>query len=192
VSNRCFKVKYLRDHIVLSRRRALQAGIGATLSSILSPFAHAAILPSARLLSFENLHTGERLHATYWSDGRYDQAACRRLDWVLRDHRAAVVAPISTDLLDLLHAIRARLGTDAPFQVISGYRSPSTNARLSNPGSGVAANSLHVKGMAIDIRIAGCKLADLRETAIALKAGGVGYYPKSNFVHVDVGRVRYW
>lgn len=167
-------------------------GIGATLGSILSPLAHAAILPSSRLLSFENLHTGERLQATYWSDGRFDQAACRRVDWVLRDHRESVAAPISTELLDLLHAIRTRLGTDAPFQIISGYRSPITNARLSNAGSGVASNSLHVKGMAIDIRVAGCKLTDLRETAVALKAGGVGYYPKSNFVHVDVGRVRYW
>lgn len=182
----------MSDRVVLSRRRALLAGIGATFGSILSPLAQAAVSPSSRLLSFENLHTGERLHATYWTDGRYDQAACQRVDWVLRDHRVKVAAPISTDLLDLLNAIRTRLGTDAPFQVISGYRSPVTNARLSGAGSGVASKSLHMQGMAIDIRVAGCKLTDLRETAVALKAGGVGYYPKSNFVHVDVGRVRYW
>lgn len=182
----------MSDRVVLSRRRVLQAGIGATLGSFVSPVAQAVVLPSTRLLSFENLHTGERLQTTYWADGRYDQAACQRVDWVLRDHRAAVAAPISTELLDLLNALRLRLGTDAAFQVISGYRSPVTNAHLSSASSGVASNSLHMKGMAIDIRVPGCKLTALRETAVALKAGGVGYYPKSNFVHVDVGRVRYW
>lgn len=170
----------------------LQAGIGATFAGLVSPGAQAVVLPSTRLLSFENLHTGERLQTAYWAEGRYDPAACQRVDWVLRDHRAAVAAPISTELLDLLHALRLRLGTEAPFQVISGYRSPVTNAHLSSASSGVASNSLHMKGMAIDIRVPGCKLTTLRETAVALKAGGVGYYPKSNFVHVDVGRVRYW
>lgn len=182
----------MSDRVALSRRRALQAGLGATLGSILSPLAHAAVSPSSRLLSFENLHTGERLQASYWTAGRYDEVACRRIDWVLRDHRAAVAAPISTELLDLLHAIRTRLGTELLFQVISGYRSPVTNARLASAGSSVASNSLHMQGMAIDIRVAGGMLAHLRDTAVALKAGGVGYYPKSNFVHIDVGRVRYW
>lgn len=176
----------------MNRRHAVRLGIGAALGGLLSPVKWAAALPASRMLSLENLHTNESLNAAYWTNGRYDPAACRRVDWLLRDHRAAVSAPISTELLDLLHALRIRLGTDAPFQVISGYRSPGTNARLSAAGSGVASNSLHVKGMAIDIRIPGCRLTDLRETALAMKAGGVGYYPKSNFVHIDVGRVRSW
>ncbi len=184
--------------LIVSRRRALRLGLGAAIGSIFGPMAHAAVsaVPAVsaepRRLSFDNLHTGERLHAAYWMDGRYDQTACRRVDWVLRDHRAGVAAPIATDLLDLLHAIRTRLATDAPFQIISGYRSPNTNAHLASAGSGVASNSLHMQGLAIDIRVPGCALAHLRDTAKTLKAGGVGYYPKSNFVHIDVGRVRYW
>lgn len=154
--------------------------------------AHSAVPAAPRLLSFENLHTGERLQTAYWTGGGYDQAACRRIDWILRDHRAGLAAPIATDLLDLLHAIRMRLATDSSLQIISGYRSPKTNAHLGSAGSGVAANSLHMQGLAIDIRVPGCALVHLRDTAKSLKAGGVGYYPKSNFVHIDVGRVRYW
>lgn len=180
------------NKLIVSRRRALRFGLGAAVGSILGPIAHAAVPAAPRLLSFENLHTGERLQTAYWMGGGYDQAACRRIDWILRDHRAGLAAPIATDLLDLLHAIRMRLATDSSLQIISGYRSPKTNAHLVSAGSGVAANSLHMQGLAIDIRVPGCALVHLRDTAKSLKAGGVGYYPKSNFVHIDVGRVRYW
>lgn len=160
--------------------------------ALFSPVAYAIPAAAPRVLSFENLHTGERLQAAYWKNGRYESSECRRVDWILRDHRAGLTKPIATDLLDLLHAIRVKLVTNAPFQVISGYRAPATNAHLASAGSGVASNSLHMQGLAIDIRLPGCALAHLRDTAKAMKAGGVGFYPKSNFVHVDVGRVRYW
>jgi uncharacterized protein YcbK (DUF882 family) len=110
----------------------------------------------------------------------------------LRDHRADEVENIDTDLLDLLFALRKTLETREPFHVISGYRSAKTNATLRAAGSGVAPNSLHRLGKAIDIRTPGRELRVLHEAAVALKGGGVGYYPKSDFVHVDVGRVRYW
>lgn len=178
--------------LIVSRRRALRFGLGAAIGTVLAPAAYAFPAAVPRLLSFENLHTGERLQAAYWQDGGYDRAACRSIDWILRDHRAGLTTPIATDLLDLLHAIRVRLSTDEPFQIISGYRSPATNAHLAHVGSGVAANSLHMKGLAIDVRLPGCALSRLRDTAKVLKAGGVGYYPKSGFVHIDVGRVRFW
>jgi uncharacterized protein YcbK (DUF882 family) len=162
--------------------------MGATFA----PAAYAIPAAVPRRLSFENLHTGERLQAAYWQDGGYDPAACRKIDWILRDHRAGLTTPIATNLLDLLHAIRGKLSTDEPFQVISGYRSPGTNAHLARMSSGVASNSLHMQGLAIDVRLPGCALSRLRDTAKALKVGGVGYYAKSDFVHIDVGRVRYW
>jgi uncharacterized protein YcbK (DUF882 family) len=143
-------------------------------------------------LAFKNLHTGESLTTAYRVDGQHLPEASRRIDWLLRDHRTGEVAPISVQLLDALYDLRDRLGTEAPFEVISGYRSPKTNAVLANAGSGVARRSLHMRGMAIDIRVPGRSLRRLRTAAVALKAGGVGFYPKSGFIHLDVGRVRYW
>jgi uncharacterized protein YcbK (DUF882 family) len=111
---------------------------------------------------------------------------------VLRDHRSDEVSPIDTRLLDLLHTLSDKLDTTSQFHVISGYRSPATNAKLAEKSNGVARHSLHMDGLAIDIRLPGRELADVRRAAIALRSGGVGYYPGSNFVHMDVGRVRTW
>jgi len=111
---------------------------------------------------------------------------------VLRDHRTGAVAAIDIQLLDLLDHVKAALGTAQPFQVISGYRSPASNSLLASSSSGVARRSLHMEGKAIDIRIPGVPLADLRRAGLMLKGGGIGYYPGSNFVHLDVGRVRTW
>jgi uncharacterized protein YcbK (DUF882 family) len=110
----------------------------------------------------------------------------------LRDFRTGDIHPIAPGLLDLLSRLHEKLGSHEPFQVISGYRSPRTNATLHQHSSGVASRSLHMQGMAIDIRLEGTALSNLRGAALALKAGGVGYYPSSDFVHVDVGRVRRW
>jgi len=114
------------------------------------------------------------------------------INHVLRDHRTNLIAEIDTGLLDLLHRVGAALGTARPFEVISGYRSPASNQMLAQNSSGVAKRSLHMDGKAIDIRLPGVPLADLHRTGLTLKSGGVGYYPKSNFVHLDVGRVRSW
>ena len=115
-----------------------------------------------------------------------------QIAYLLRDFRTDTVHPIDLRLLDLLSLLRQRLFTDAPIQIISGYRSPQTNAMLEHETDGVSANSLHMEGEAIDLRVPGRSLALVQEAALGLHAGGVGYYPHSDFVHVDVGRVRRW
>jgi uncharacterized protein YcbK (DUF882 family) len=148
----------------------------------------------ARSVAFDNLHTGEKLKLDYWVDGRYQPDALAEVNHILRDFRSGEVHPIAPGLLDLLASLRARLETEAPVTVISGYRSPTTNAMLrgEHEHSGVAAKSLHMQGMAIDIRIAGRALETVHLAALAQRGGGVGYYPTSDFVHMDVGRVRTW
>ena len=153
-----------------------------------SPFLNA----HTRSLSFYNLHTDERLNTVYWTKGQYIAESLSEINHVLRDYRNGEIHEISARLLDTLCELRFLLETSEPFELISGYRSPATNTMLRAQGHGVAENSLHTKGMAADIRIPGRNLALLRRTAISLKAGGVGYYPESQFVHVDVGRVRTW
>ena len=145
-----------------------------------------------RRVRFDNLHTGETLDAAYWEKGAYLPDALRAINIALRDFRTGDVHPISPKLLDLLTTLQGTLGTMQPFQVISGYRSPNTNAMLASESTGVARGSLHMQGMAIDIRLADVSLVNLRQAALSLGLGGVGYYPRSDFVHVDVGRVRHW
>ena len=148
-----------------------------------------------RTLSFLHTHTGERLQAEYCCDGKYDPDALRAINNLLRDFRVNKVKEIDPKLLDLLHELSGTLETDQPFHVISGYRAPETNSMLRNRGgahTGVASQSLHMVGKAIDIRLPGVKLDNLRAAARSLNLGGVGYYPSSNFVHVDTGRVRFW
>jgi uncharacterized protein YcbK (DUF882 family) len=146
----------------------------------------------ARALSFLNTHTGESVNAVYWADGQYQPEGLAAIERVLRDHRTGDVKRIDRRLLELLHALRRDLRTAAPFHVISCYRSPRTNALLRSRGRAVAQKSLHMEGKAADVRLPGIALADLHRAAVARKAGGVGYYPGPSFVHVDVGRVRYW
>jgi uncharacterized protein YcbK (DUF882 family) len=143
-------------------------------------------------LAFYNTHTGEKLKSVYWAEGQYVTASLHEINHILRDPRNNEVHDIDTRLLDLLFSIRREIDTNQPFHVISGYRSADTNAFLRVHTTGVAENSLHLVGKAIDIRSPGKDLRSLQRVAIALKGGGVGYYPKSDFVHVDTGRVRYW
>ena len=145
-----------------------------------------------RIISLHNTHTRESLRTLYWADGVYSQEALQSISHILRDHRNGEVKLIDRHLLDLLYAIEKRLGVPQTFHVISGYRSPATNARLRERSKGIAKNSLHMYGKAIDIRLSDGDLLDLRRAARALGVGGVGYYPRSGFVHVDVGRARYW
>ena len=148
--------------------------------------------PTLHELAFYNLHTGESLKTDYWAEGDYLPDAMADIDYILRDFRTNQVLPIDPQLLDLLNSLRSTLGTAQPFQIISGYRSPVTNSTLAANSDGVAKGSLHMQGKAIDLRIEGTALGDLRQAAMGLQGGGVGYYPKSNFVHIDVGRVRHW
>jgi uncharacterized protein YcbK (DUF882 family) len=145
-----------------------------------------------RSLAFYNTHTAERLETLYWVQGSYLPESLGEISYILRDHRTDEIQDIDARLLDLLFALRKGLETQEPFHIISGYRSAQTNARLHAQSSGVAENSLHLLGQAIDVRIPGRALPVLRKAAMTLKGGGVGYYPKSDFVHIDVGRVRYW
>ncbi len=187
----------------LSRRAFLGFGAVAAASALLPARAFASAAPAVakaslameRELSFFHTHTGERLSLAYCSGGEYVAPALKNINVLLRDFRANQVKPIDPALLDLLFELNGALGTDQPFHVISGYRTPETNAMLQERGgahSGVATHSLHIDGKAIDIRVPGIELEHLRDTAKSLGIGGVGFYPGSNFVHVDTGRVRYW
>jgi len=148
-----------------------------------------------RRVKFHNLHTDEKLDAIYWEGGQYVPDALHAVNHVLRDFRTGDVHAMDPGLLDLLVALSAKTETNAPFHVISGYRSPRTNAMLRAEGgaeTGVAKKSLHLEGQAVDIRLPDVQLAHLHAAALSLGRGGVGYYPVSDFVHVDVGAVRQW
>lgn len=146
----------------------------------------------ARVLRFGHLHTGERLEVEYFAGGRYLPDALAAVNHLLRDFRNGEVGTMDPSLLDLLHALRVRTGSRQPYEIISGYRSPATNRMLHERSSGVATKSLHMSGQAIDIRVADVPLVQLRQAALSLQLGGVGFYPGSNFVHIDTGRVRVW
>jgi uncharacterized protein YcbK (DUF882 family) len=175
-----------------SRRRVIAAAGALAVAPLLALARPARATSSARALAFEHTHTGERLALTYAEGDMYVPEALQAIDHFLRDFRNGATHPIDPVLLDALHALTRVTGSGRPFEVISGYRSPATNDGLRERGHGVASNSLHLAGRAIDIRLRGVTLADLRDAALALHAGGVGYYPASDFVHVDTGRVRRW
>jgi len=174
------------------RRELLVWGASAFAATVAKPAVAMRGGGDRRKLAFYNLHTGESLDTVYWAEGAYVAEALKDVDRVLRDFRTGDIHPIDRRLLDLLARLRAALASDEAFHVISGYRSPRTNAMLAANSEGVAVHSLHLDGMAIDIRVPGRTLAALREAAVALQGGGVGYYRASDFIHVDVGRVRRW
>lgn len=170
---------------VLTRRRFV-----AALAS--SPWLASAHASESRVLRFGHLHTGETLEVEYFSAGRYQPDALAAVNHLLRDFRSGEVGTMDPALLDLLHALRVSTGSRQPYEIISGYRSPATNRMLHERSTGVATRSLHMSGQAIDIRVADVPLSQLRQAALSLQLGGVGFYPGSNFVHVDTGRVRAW
>ena len=181
----------------LSRRHFLTTAASATAAfattTLLPDFAFAAkALPPTRSLAFRSLHTGEEIKATYLRDGQLQPEGVKALNFVLRDWRNDEIWQMDPQLFDLLYALRRRMDSSQPFELISGYRSPETNAKLAAASSGVAKRSLHMRGMASDIRLPERDLLALHKVAVAMKAGGVGLYTKSGFVHVDTGRVRYW
>lgn len=173
-----------------SRRRFVHA-LGAIALSTGSGLAGAAA-GTARTLRFDNLHTGEKLAVEYYASGSYVPQALESVNRLLRDFRTGDIGAIDAGLLDLLHGLATVTGSRRPFQIISGYRSPATNEALRRHSTGVASGSLHTLGQAIDIRLDDVPLEALRNAALSLRSGGVGYYPASNFVHVDTGRLRTW
>jgi len=171
------------------------AVIGLLASRLLAPApAPTAIPPSpAYRLKLFHLHTGERLEIVYRKGGHYLPEALDSLDRYLRDHRTGEIHHYAPEVFDLLHDLTVELGRpNSEIDIVCGYRTPWSNEFLRTHGHGVALHSLHMQAMAIDIRLPGIPTAGLRDAALALHRGGVGYYAASGFVHVDVGRVRRW
>lgn len=179
-------------------RRASHAAGAAALAGLgLPQRAGAAVAdatgPIDRVLEMVHTHTGETIKLVFAVGGDYLSPSLQALNRFLRDHYTGDVGRIDPRLFDLLHRVRQMVGARGPFEVISGYRCSDTNDRLrSTRGGGVARHSLHMEGRAIDVRCRGVPLADLRDAALALRGGGVGYYPNEAFVHLDTGRVRAW
>jgi uncharacterized protein YcbK (DUF882 family) len=175
----------------VTRRSFLAGAAVAGLGLVRVPRIFAAT-EASRSLAFHCVNTGERLTTEYFAGGKYLPGALHDVNHVLRDWRTDQVHPIDPDLLDLLTDLHQASGSRLPFEVICGYRSPATNKMLADRSKNVSPKSLHLQGKAIDIRLSDVSLERLRDTALKLTRGGVGYYPDSNFVHVDTGRVRAW
>jgi len=183
----------MTDKPHVARRRFLQHSALAAAGALpLARKAQAGTAPARRELALVHTHTRERIALVYAIGQSYVPEALTALNRFLRDHYSGAVAPIDPQLFDLLHQVQTLAGSGQVFEVISGYRSAATNETLrTTRGGGVARHSLHMEGRAIDVRLAGVPLADLRDAAVSLKAGGVGFYP-GQFVHIDTGRVRRW
>jgi uncharacterized protein YcbK (DUF882 family) len=186
---------------VFERRTLLKLGLGAACGAGFGAPAMAwadaaasnvSAATDPRCVALDNLHTGEQLEAVYWEDGDYIPDVLDAVNHHLRDYRTGDVHPIDPGLLDLLDAVNSMTGTKARFQVISGYRSAATNAMLRERSEEVAKKSFHMSGMAIDVRLPDVDLSRLHGAVLSLGRGGVGYYPESDFVHMDVGPQRCW
>ncbi|TXL73061.1 DUF882 domain-containing protein [Vineibacter terrae] len=172
-----------------NKRRSTRFGRMPTFTPPLGPLPDTG---ADRTLSFYNVHTGESLVVTYWRDGQYVQSELDRLNAFLADRRNGDQVQMDPALFDILWRVRRQLRSTATYRVLSAYRSPQTNAWLASVSSGVASDSLHMRGQAMDIMLPGRTAGQIRQAARALGLGGVGYYPRSGFVHLDTGPVRYW
>jgi uncharacterized protein YcbK (DUF882 family) len=182
-------------HHRLTRRRFLHLGVLAVAATCLPCQALALERTSQRFersLDFYNVNTGESLSTVYWMQGHYLPGALWEINYVLRDHHSDQVQPIDPQLLDLLYTIEKIMGLRAAFHILSAYRSPATNAMLRLSFAGVAEQSMHLEGKAVDVRFPGSDLQRVRRLATDLQWGGVGYYPWAGFVHLDTGPVRSW
>lgn len=181
------------DNPIVSRRSLLKLGLGtAAITLFATPLDAAVRAMPERALNLYNTHTGEWLKTVYWANGSYLPKSVSQVSRFLRDHRSGDVRAMDPRLLDLMAAVHRKFGNKGAIHIISGYRSPASNAMLVSASDGVAHNSLHMAGKAVDIRIPGATVRGVGKAAKSLKAGGVGMYPSSNFVHIDTGRVRTW
>ncbi len=179
----------------ISRRALIKLGLITAASCVIPYRVLASVrddLLNEKKLFLYNLHTNEEFKDVYWKNGEYIPEVLVRINYMLRDHYNGAVKTIDKKLLDLMFAIQTKLKATEPFHIISGYRSAKTNEYLRKHTKGVAKKSLHILGKAVDLRLPDHRLKDLRRAAYDLKTGGVGYYPKSNFVHIDVGKLRFW
>ena len=181
----------MNDHIKKRLWVPLLLGVILTTNAVVT---QGTAISNSRELSFFHTHTGKRLHVVYWQDGKYVEAALDDINRFLSDFRTGDTVDMDPELLDLIYDVRKSLGSDGTYQIISAYRSPKTNELLRgrSSSSGVAKKSQHLLGKAIDVRLEGVKTGQLRDAAIRLQRGGVGYYQASDFVHMDTGRVRRW
>jgi uncharacterized protein YcbK (DUF882 family) len=179
----------------LSRRRFLKGlAYGSLIAMGSSKATQAAFLKptNPKMLSLVHHHTGDKLSLTYFDQGIYVKNALAEINYFLRDYHNDQIHRVDPKLLDHLHDVKLLLGTNKPFHILSGYRSPSTNANLRRHTRGVANHSLHMEGKAVDIRIEGISAKTIRNAALQVQRGGIGYYPRSNFVHLDTGDMRTW
>lgn len=174
----------------ITRRNVLSMLGGTAL--LLSPLAALCASPATRSLRFVHTHTGEKLSVDYWCDGQFQTQCLTPLNHFLRDFRTGEVASMDAGLLDILYELQVLSDRDATYEIISAYRSPQTNAALNKKSAGVAKKSLHMDGKAVDIRLTGFSTKKLQQLALVNQHGGVGFYAKSDFVHLDTGRVRTW
>jgi len=172
----------------------LTAAVVALALTSLADVSQGKLESDERQLSFYHTHTGKRLNVVYSRDGAYIPSALEEINRFLFDFRTGDAAQMDPELLDLIYDVRAELGSDGTYQVVSAYRSPKTNKMLRgrSKNTGVAKKSQHLLGKAIDVRLEGIATAKLRDTALAMRRGGVGYYEASDFVHMDTGRPRSW
>lgn len=177
---------------MISRRNLLLSSAALAVPLSTSNALAALVVPGERRLSLYNQHTGESVKATYWADGEFVADELAAISQVLRDHRSGEVIDIDTRLLDQLNLLQAKVGSNGRYEIISAYRSPKSNAKLYKSTEGVSSNSYHMFGRAIDVRLPGVELSRLHSAALDMYAGGVGYYPKSQFIHLDSGDVRNW
>lgn len=194
-------IKDLRVDAV-SRRKFLGFGavaaVGAVAATSVIQPASAAIFSNSysesgsRRISFRNSHTGETFSGVYRVGDKYLPDAFERINVVLRDFRTNEMFPIDPRVIDIIYSVHRQTQHDQPYEILSGYRCPKTNSMLREGTGGVAKNSLHMTGQAIDLRLPGYSTSRVRDLAKSLRAGGVGYYSKSNFVHMDSGDVRSW
>jgi len=177
----------------LSRRNAMLTGIVALGAICIPSTSLASLLKSSpRELKLNNLHTGEELLTQYFDGKNYQRSEMKKINHLCRDFRRNEITEMDKRLFDQLTAIQKTIGCHNQVQLISGYRSPATNKMLRAQSSGVAKKSMHMLGQAIDFRLDDVPLIEVKKAALSLKAGGVGYYPNSNFVHIDTGRFRTW
>lgn len=191
--NNFFNADTDNESLLMQRREFLKFGFAGIVGGVLPLISTKEALASSNWkVSFRHGHTGESFSGVYRVGDKYLPEAFERLNYVLRDFRTKEVFPMDPHILDIMAIIQQRTGRATPLQVLSGYRSPKTNAMLRVNTSGVAQNSYHMYGQAIDIRMPGYRSSKLRDIARSLKAGGVGLYSRSNFVHIDTGKVRSW
>lgn len=179
------------------RRAILKMGLAGFLASatplvMMSKASAAVNYGGTYSVALKHAHTGESFSGVYRVGNRYLPESFEKLNYVLRDFRTGDIFPMDPRVVDIISAVQAKTRTGRPLEVLSGYRSPKTNNMLRHETSGVAKNSMHLYGQAIDFRIDGFNTGRLRKVAMGMKAGGVGYYPRSDFVHVDTGKIRYW